>query len=87
MSRSCKIYKHVILDVGYEKVYFTYNCIIHNFYGCCSKNSNICNIKEWNENVASGRVSYNNKWVNWFNPIDYNQFEYIEMPKFEEKVS
>ena len=44
-------------------------------------------IKEWNENVASGRVSYNNKWVNWFNPIDYNQFEYIEMPKFEEKVS
>ena len=44
-------------------------------------------IKEWNENVASGRISYNNKWVNWFNPIDYNQFEYIEMPKFEEKVS
>ena len=44
-------------------------------------------IKEWNENVAYGRISHNNKWVNWFNPIDYNQFEYIEMPKFEEKVS
>ena len=44
-------------------------------------------IKEWNENIASGRISHNNKWINWFSPIDYNQFEYIEMPKFEEKVS
>ena len=36
-------------------------------------------IQEWNEKVVSGRIYHSNLWTNWLNPIDYENFELIEL--------
>ena len=38
-------------------------------------------IQEWNETIARGRVKHNSLWLNWMNPIDYDQFELIKLTK------
>ncbi len=39
----------------------------------------INSITEWNKDVIKERISHKNPWVNWFHPIDYDQFELIEL--------
>ena len=39
----------------------------------------INSVTEWNTEIIKGRISHKNPWVNWFHPIDYNQFELIEL--------
>lgn len=38
-------------------------------------------IEGWNYDLARSRVYHNSFWTNWFYPIDYDQFEFIEFPK------
>ena len=36
-------------------------------------------IQEWNETIARGLVKHESLWTNWCYPIDYSQFELIEL--------
>ena len=36
-------------------------------------------IQEWNERIVSGRIYHTNPWTNWLEPIDYENFELIEL--------
>lgn len=36
-------------------------------------------IQKWNQTVAEGRVVHNSLWTSWFQPIDFNKFEFIEL--------
>jgi len=36
-------------------------------------------IQEWNEKVVSGRIYHTNLWTNWLEPINYENFELIEL--------
>lgn len=36
-------------------------------------------VQKWNETIARGQARHNSIWTNWCYPIDYSQFELIEM--------
>ena len=36
-------------------------------------------IQKWNETIARGQIRHNSLWTNWCYPIDYSQFELIEL--------
>jgi len=36
-------------------------------------------IQEWNQTIAAGRARHNNLWINWFYPVNFNEFEFIEL--------
>lgn len=36
-------------------------------------------IQEWNEDLANCRIKHNSAWTNWLYPVDYSQFEFIEL--------
>lgn len=36
-------------------------------------------VQKWNEIIACGQVKHNSLWTNWCYPIDYSQFELIEL--------
>lgn len=36
-------------------------------------------VQEWNETIVRGQVKHDSLWTNWCYPIDYSQFELIEL--------
>lgn len=36
-------------------------------------------VQKWNETIARGQVKHDSLWTNWCYPIDYSQFELIEL--------
>ena len=36
-------------------------------------------VQEWNETIMRGQVKHDSLWTNWCYPIDYSQFELIEL--------
>ena len=96
ISVTCAISENITKDATiakYEECYKTLTCQVENFdilYGNSAANDKkelLNDVQKWNEDIAYGLKMHTNLWTNWMYPIDYTQFKFIEMPKFEEKVS
>ena len=92
----CAISENVAKDATiakYEERYKALTYQVENFntlYGSSAANDKkelLNDVQKWNEDIAYGLKMHTNLWKNWMYPIDYTQFKFIEMPKFEEKVS
>ena len=40
-------------------------------------------VLEYNEDIVTGRINSQNKWIKVFFPLDYNRLELIELPQGE----
>lgn len=63
-----------------------YNLLIYQFENNLYDNDNdfgkkelYDEIRDWNEELAWGKIAQRNIWIGWFYPNIYDEFEFIEM--------
>ena len=40
-------------------------------------------VTKWNSDLVALKLQHNSFWINWFYPIDYDQFEFIPIEMIE----
>lgn len=84
----CVVCSNIAANAYTTKLQQTYNSLtyqlenIDTLYGESRANDRkelFNQIQKWNEKIVSGRVYHTNPWTNWLEPVDYGEFELIEL--------